>query len=158
VFHRILVATDGSEHAGRALREAIDLAKCNNAKLTVMTVAVKPSTLVVGGPVVPPLDFGALEEAIETEHRRLLDAAIDEVPQEISVEKLLAHGLPARAILEESRRGRHDLIVLGSRGRGDMGAILLGSVSHRVLHDSRVPVLIIHVDGETSRGGSEAST
>ncbi len=78
--------------------------------------------------------------------------------QEISVEKLLAHGSPAKAILEQARRGRHDLIVLGSRGHGDMGSMLLGSVSHRVLHDSRVPVLVIHVDGETSRGDSEAST
>lgn len=158
MFHRILVATDGSEHARRALSEAIDLAKCSNARLTVMSVAPRPSTLMVGGPVVPPLDFGALEEAIETEHQTLLDAAIDEVPQEISVEKLLAHGSPAKAILEQARRGRHDLIVLGSRGHGDMGSMLLGSVSHRVLHDSRVPVLVIHVDGETSRGDSEAST
>ena len=158
MFHRILVATDGSEHAGRALREAIDLAKCSNARLTVMSVAPRPSTLMVGGPVVPPLDWVAMEEAIEAEHRSVLDAAVHEVPEDVSVERLLAHGSPATAILEQARKGRHDLIVLGSRGHGDMGSMLLGSVSHRVLHDSRVPVLIIHVDGETGRGGSEAST
>lgn len=153
MFHRILVAIDGSEHAKRALHEAIDLARCNNARLTVMTVAMKPSTLLVGGPIVPPLDFAGLDEAIEAEHHRLLDGAIDEVPQDISVERLLAHGSPARAILDQARGGRHDLIVLGSRGLGGVGAMVLGSVSHKVLHDSRVPVLVIHVEEEAENRG-----
>jgi nucleotide-binding universal stress UspA family protein len=152
VFHRILVAIDGSEHARRALGEAIDLAKCANAKLTVMTVAIKPSTLLVGGPIVPPLDFAGLDEAIEAEHARLLDEAIEQVPHDISVERLLAHGSPARAILEQARQGGHDLVVVGSRGLGGVGAMVLGSVSHKVLHDSRVPVLVIHVEEEAQGG------
>lgn len=146
MFHRILVAIDGSEHAHRALLEAADLAELNNARLTVMTVCQKPSGLLVGGPVVPTVDLRGLDEALEREHQQLLESSLEEIPQDVSVVKILAHGSPASAILEQARSGEHDLIVLGSRGRGSMTALLLGSVSHQVMQRSSIPVLVIHTD------------
>jgi nucleotide-binding universal stress UspA family protein len=153
VFHRILVAIDGSEHAQRALGEAIDLAQLSNARLTVMTVHQKPSTLLVGGPVVPPVDMRSLDEALQEEHERLLESAIAQVPQEVSVVKVLAHGVPASAIVKQARNDGNDLIVLGSRGRGEVASMLLGSVSHQVLQRSVVPVLVVHVDRDAEAGG-----
>jgi nucleotide-binding universal stress UspA family protein len=150
VFHRILVAIDGSEHAQRALREAADLAKLSNAKLTVMTVCQKPSALLVGGPVVPPIDMRSLDEALQREHQQLLESALEEIPRDVSVVKVLVQGSPAGAILEQARKGEHDLIVLGSRGRGGMTAMLLGSVSLHVMQRSRVPVLVTHTDEESA--------
>jgi nucleotide-binding universal stress UspA family protein len=144
VFHRILVAMDGSADAARGLHEAIDLAKACNAQLTVISVSPRPSALLLGGPVVPAIDIGALEEAIRAEHEQLLDGAIAEVPHDVSVVRVLVQGLPARSILEQARKGDHDLIVMGSRGRGEVRSMLLGSVSHEVLHDSPVPVLVVH--------------
>jgi nucleotide-binding universal stress UspA family protein len=148
MFHRILVAIDGSEHAQRALSEAIDLAKLAHAKLTVISVHQRPSTLLVGGPVVPPIDLAGLEAAVEREHEQLLGRAIEQVPQEVSVVKVLAEGPPAPAIVAQARKDDSDLIVLGSRGRGEMASMLLGSVSHQVLQRSGVPVLIVHVEAD----------
>lgn len=157
MFHRILVAIDGSEHAHRALREAIDLAKLSNAKLTVMTVHQRPSTLLVGGPVVPPVDMRGLDEALEREHEQLLESALEEVPQDVSVVKVLAQGSPASAILEQARKDESDLIVLGSRGHGEVASMLLGSVSHQVLQRSGTPVLVVHVEGD-AEAAAEATT
>ena len=53
-----------------------------------------------------------------------------------------------QAVLEQIERGRHDLVVLGSRGRGTVRSALLGSVSHYVLHRSAIPVLIVSAAAE----------
>jgi len=47
------------------------------------------------------------------------------------------------AILDKAREYKADLIVMGSRGLGQIGGLILGSVSERVLHGARVPVLIV---------------
>lgn len=148
VFHRILVAIDGSEHAQRALSEAIDLAQLAKAKLTVISAHQLPSALFAGGPVAPPIDLGKLERALQREHEQLLEAAVQQVPQDVSVVKVLAEGSPAQAILARAREDDSDLIVLGSRGRGGVASMLLGSVSHQVLQRSGVPVLVVHVEGD----------
>ncbi|HEV3094884.1 MAG TPA: universal stress protein [Solirubrobacteraceae bacterium] len=156
MFHRILVAIDGSEHARRALHEAIDLAALGNAKLTIVSVYQRPSTLLIGGPVVPSIDMGALEEAMRREHEQLLDGAVEQAPQDVSVVKVLAEGPAGPAILAQARKDDSDLIVIGSRGRGEMASMLLGSVSHQVLQQSGVPVLVVHVeaDAQIARAGA----
>jgi nucleotide-binding universal stress UspA family protein len=143
MFHKILVAIDGSDDADRGLHEAIDLARSNNAQLTILSVCPKPVSLMLGGPVVPPIDVRAVEQAMKDEHERMLEEAVSEVPDDVSVVKVMAQGTPARAILELAGRGDYDLLVLGSRGRGDVSAMVLGSVSHQVLHHSPIPVLVI---------------
>ena len=62
----------------------------------------------------------------------------------MSVTTRLLDGDPARELLRAARDGDHDVLVMGSRGRGRMTAALLGSVSNRVMHDAEIPVIVIH--------------
>jgi nucleotide-binding universal stress UspA family protein len=146
MFRNILVAVDGSAHADRALSEAIDIARGSNARLTIMTAVTEPHT-----GVTMALAAGAaagLGPALMREAERIVRAAADRVPADVSVTTILTEKPIRSAILERIREGNHDLVVMGSRGRGTVRSAVLGSVSHHVLHHSPVPVLIVHADPE----------
>jgi nucleotide-binding universal stress UspA family protein len=99
------------------------------------------------GPVAP-LPQTAVDEfvaGVRSEAQAIADEAKQAIPAEVKAEVLVIDAAPAEALLDQAAAGGHDLIVVGSRGRGDAGSFLLGSVSHAVLHHSRVPVLIVHV-------------
>ena len=145
MFRNILVAIDGSAHAERALAEAADLAQRSNATLTVMTSVPDPSSWLLSGAAYSGgVDFENLARESEQEYVKLLDDAVEGLPADLSVTKLLARGRPGHAILDRLHSGDHDLVVMGSRGRGEVRAVLLGSVSHQVLNASPAAVLIVH--------------
>jgi nucleotide-binding universal stress UspA family protein len=144
MFHNILVAVDGSPEAERALTQAIDLAASEHTRLTLITGAPKaPATAYVGpsSGAVAGIDADALKSA-EADLRR----ARDRVPADIPVTTILTDKPIRTALIEQIDRGRHDLIALGSRGRGAVRAALLGSVSHYMLNHSPIPVLIARRD------------
>lgn len=151
MFRRLLVAVDGSAHAERALVEAIDLAQATHGTLTLLTVVADPSGWALSGMYLVSVDAAGLAQETMAAHARVLERAIGRVPQCVSVTRLLIHGSPGPAIVEQAERGAHDLIVMGSRGRSEVGSLVLGSVSHHVVHGSAIPVLICH--GEPSAGG-----
>jgi nucleotide-binding universal stress UspA family protein len=144
MFRNILVAVDGSPDADQALAEAIDLAESQHARLTLFSaVAAPPAAAYIGA-------GGAVAATVardaETETETILSAAVERVPAGVSVTKVLS-GDPVRpALIEQIKEGAHDLVVMGSRGRGAVRSVLLGSVSHYVLHHSPAPVLIVHAE------------
>lgn len=146
MFKSILVAVDRSAHARAALIEAADIARTQAASLTVMTVySTRPAwpALYPAGIDQETLDAAIAE--VRGEAQAVLDEAVAALPEGFCARQLTVEGTPAEAILTEAQQGGHDLIVVGSRGHGDAASILLGSVSHQVLHHSRVPVLVVHV-------------
>jgi nucleotide-binding universal stress UspA family protein len=145
VFRNVLVAFDGSAHAAEALTQAVDLVQCSNARLTVLTSVPDGRAWGLGmAGVTAAVDVDELEQQVQAEYRRLLDRAVDALPPDLPVTKVLARGRPANAIVARVRSARHDLVVMGSRGRGDIRSLVLGSVSHEVLHTSPAAVLVVH--------------
>ena len=80
------------------------------------------------------------------ETETLLRRAAEAVPDDLPVSTVLSSAPARPALLEQIKSGRHDLVVMGSRGRGAVRSLLLGSVSHFVLHHSPIPVLIVHAE------------
>ena len=139
MFLNILVAVDGSPSSRRALDHAVDLARALNAKLTLITVAPPISHYV-------PL-AGVSGETMRSELDRwakgILDEAAVAVPDDVIVHRVQPTGHPGPKILEELERGRYDLVVLGSRGRGRAQEGLLGSVNSYLHFHARVPLLSV---------------
>ncbi len=144
MFRNILVSVDGSPHAEKALAEAVDLASCTRARLTILTSVPRPP----GWASTPATAVAAeqLGQDLEREAAAILRAAVDRVPNEIPVTKILTHKPIRDALTEQIKGGDHDLLVVGSRGRGAITASLFGSVSHHALHHCPVPVLVVHCD------------
>ena len=142
MFRDILVAVDGSTHADEALAQAIDLAESERTRLTLIAGVPGLPPAVYVGPSGPA--FAVMQDDARSSAEAVLRRARDRVPDDLPVTTILTDEPIRPALIEQIERGGHDLIVMGSRGRGAIRAALLGSVSHYVLHHSSIPVLIVH--------------
>jgi nucleotide-binding universal stress UspA family protein len=142
MFRNILVSVDGSPHADRALNEAIDLASLSGARLTILTGIRRPSSWAYSPATVATC--ASLEADFEREAKQVLTDAVGRVPETVPVTTVLTHEPIREALLHRVDAGHHDLLVMGSRGRGALSASLLGSVSHYALNHCPIPVLIMH--------------
>jgi len=144
MFASVLVAWDGSSHAKRALAEAVDIARTQSASLTLLTVATRvpvwPSPYVVP---VPEADLLKAAEQLVAEGQEL-------VPEDVQSSARAVVGHPGTELLGQAATAKHDLIAMGSRGRGPVLSAVLGSTSHFVLNHGHVPTLIVHAGGEGS--------
>ncbi len=141
MFHNILVAVDGSPDADEALAHAVDLAESEHTRLTLMTADAQ----------IPPTAYltpaiSALVAETHADAQAILRRARDRVPEDVPVTTILTDQPIRAALMRQIRAGRHDLVALGSRGRGAVRSVLLGSVSHYVLNHSPVPVLVVHAE------------
>jgi nucleotide-binding universal stress UspA family protein len=138
MFRSILVAVDGSQAASKALEEAIELARESGARLTLISVAV-PFRWRLPSPYMAPFPS---EGELALEAQEVADRAAALVPDDVPVSTVVRSGPTAKAILDRVEQGEHDLVVMGSRGLGLAGSLLVGSVGRAVLAHSPVPVLI----------------
>src|SRR5579883_1234297 len=132
---RILLATDGSPHALRAAAWTARMAReCRDVDVVVVHVGHLPA-----------LALGGVVEGLERAGRAILDRTVREAFPEgtARVTTVYRTGEPAGEIVRAAEELRADLIVVGSRGLGQIGGLILGSVSERVLHGARCPVLVV---------------
>jgi nucleotide-binding universal stress UspA family protein len=143
MFHKILVAVDGSRHADQALTQAIDLAQREHSRLTLITA---PAQLPGIAYLMRGASIGMLIADADADAETILRQARHRVPDDLPVTTVLTAQPIRLALIREVKNGRHDLVVMGSRGRGAVRSALLGSVTQFVLHHSPVPVLIVRAE------------
>ncbi|ABP96148.1 MULTISPECIES: universal stress protein [Metallosphaera] len=140
MFKHILVAFDGSENAKRALNVAVDLSKKYEAKLDVVEVVDTSVLLGAGiGPVPPDVI-----ESLYNKARADIESAKKIADQAgVKAEGVIVEGDPATAIMDYASKNGVDLIVTGSRGLSTIKRMFLGSVSSRIIHEAKMPVLVV---------------
>jgi nucleotide-binding universal stress UspA family protein len=140
----MLVATDGSPHAVRAAELAARLVReFREAEVVLVNVGHIPA-MTFGDLADGVVNLSVLEGSLEQAGRAILNEAeriFDKTG--VQVTRVFGHGEPSVEILAKAREHKVDLIVMGNRGLGQIGGLILGSVSERVLHGAHIPVLIV---------------
>jgi nucleotide-binding universal stress UspA family protein len=139
-YPRILVAIDETPAAAFALRHVVPYALDQNSQLTLVSVATHPPSFAAAAGVSPR----QLADQIEREAATHLREVAASLPETLPVTTLLRHGDPAEEILALLDEQPFDLLCMGARGRGRVTGAVLGSVSTAVLHNSPVPVVVLH--------------
>lgn len=135
MFERILLSVDGSEHAKRAGEITADLAALVGASVTVAHVQDMPKAWAIDfDPTVAWSDSEIVDDVV----RELKDRGIDAIG-----EVRLPRTSVAREIIDLAGEIDASLIVMGTRGLSDGEALFLGSVSHKVAHLARCPVMFV---------------
>ena len=147
MYQHILIATDGSGLATKAVEHGLALAKQDNARVTVITVTEPWSPADIAHEVRQgrPDPIGRFEELAEASAQKILDAAI---------QRGAAHGVtcdvihvkdkhPAEGIIGTANAQGCDLIVMASHGRRGVSRLVLGSKAYEILSHCKVPALIV---------------
>jgi nucleotide-binding universal stress UspA family protein len=143
-YRKILVAVDGSAASAKGLREAIRLAKSENARLFILHVVdefqafVPLDAMPAGVDLLPMLKEGG--QKVLDRAKRVADAA--RVKSTPLLREMLS-GPAAGPIVREARKLRADLIVLGTHGRRGVRRMVLGSDAEQVVRLASVPVLLV---------------
>jgi nucleotide-binding universal stress UspA family protein len=136
-FKKILVGIDGSENSKRAAIAAANLAELFKGSVTLVSV-VKPGEYSLA------VEDKAFLENLKEFHMDLVQAASDDIKREgIEIETIIELGTPWKELTRLAHDGQYDLIVVGSRGVGQVAEFLIGSNSTRVVQHSSVPVLVV---------------
>ncbi len=144
MFNRIVVGTDGSETAGEAVRQAIDLAKLSGATLSLVSAYAPIKSRQVGdekleAPTDVQYEIGPREDV-----NLVLDAAAASAKKDgIEVQTHPVEGDPAEGILNVAEQTKADLIVVGNKGMAGARRFLLGSVPNKVSHHAPCSVIIV---------------
>ena len=140
---RILVAVDGSAPANRAVAYAITLARSSDDALIILVNVQGPETLEVSD-VSAVMSRNADRKLVERRSKTALRKAVQICRDaEVKFETRVELGPIATSINRVARLLDVDQIVIGSRGLGAVGRLVLGSVTTKVAHLARVPVTLV---------------
>jgi nucleotide-binding universal stress UspA family protein len=137
MYEKLLVAVDHSKATEHVLSAARDLASLSHGEVWVLHLRERE--------VMPRAGL------IETETSDEAQADVDRTVEELTRAGIKAHGVvrstiygyAAREIVEDAKSLDVGVIVMGSRGRGDLAGLVLGSTAHKVIHLADRPVLVV---------------
>ncbi|HEX5610443.1 MAG TPA: universal stress protein [Solirubrobacterales bacterium] len=144
MFTRIVVGTDGSDSAGQAVAQAVELAKLNGAQLSIVSAYAPVSARRLQGerdeaPADVQYEIGPREDV-----NLVLDAAAAEARQAgVEVQTHPVEGDPADGIIDVAEQIKADLIVVGNKGMSGARRYFLGSVPNNVSHHAPCSVIIV---------------
>lgn len=141
MYKKIMVPLDGSDQAENALIQAIQLAKVMNSTITLYHVI----------PLLPPYvndGFGGAYQQVYQDLQITGEDILEKAQQKYSLEGVpldskIIWGNAAEEICREAEKENYDLVVMGSRGLGEIKGFIMGSVSNRVVRYAKCPVLIV---------------
>ena len=154
MFNKIVWATDGSEPADRALEFARSLAAESGGELLAVHCIELTGPAKGGGAYPTHANEKELEEKIE---RQVSDLSHDGVRASLQ-SAVTAVGGAAHVVSDIARDAGADVIVVGTRGRTALSGLLLGSVTHRLLHIAHCPVLAVPRPEHSDAGSGSAAT
>lgn len=134
---QIGVAVDGSDEAEQALAAGIALSEKSGAALRVITAFQR---LPFGGVATGALASASANDALRTELQTIHEDAVGAARARVRVEGRFREGSADDVLLEESKD--LDVLVVGSRGYGPIGAVLMGSATAALAHGSAAPILV----------------
>jgi len=142
-YQKILLTTDFSEYSKVAIPHAVEMARRFGAELLVLHVLE---------PLLTPVDFAwgpiALSEDWEEQRTRhsqkfMEEWVASELPSDLKVTPILAHGTPIREICHTVREKNIDLLVMATHGQTGISHALFGSTTEKVVRRSPVPVITV---------------
>jgi nucleotide-binding universal stress UspA family protein len=149
MFERILIATDGSKFGEKAAKVGIELAKLSGGKVIIVYVAdINKYTSSAGlispfGGVSPDAIDVVVESIREAGEKATLHVSDLARASDVTSDRLIVEGNPPSEILRIAEDDKIDVIVMGSIGKTGLEKFLMGSVAEKVVHDSKLPVLIV---------------
>ena len=146
MYRHILIPTDGSELAEHAVTNGLSLAKSVGAKVTVMIVEEPEPIWLPFAERRELEELGKYTEQIKIYAASALNRAVDAAKQAgVTCDTVqVKHAQPYQAIIATATDLGCDLIVMASHGRSGLSAVVLGSVTNKVLTHTKIPVLVCH--------------
>ncbi len=150
MYNKILITTDGSEHAERASKHALWISSQSKADIFVLNVfEVYTPTLAVPFSTIPGSNED-MYEPLKKEGEKIAEDFIEKMKStegfesdEIEIKMIVREGKPHHEILKTVEELDIDLIVMGASGRHGFDRIALGSVTERIVRSSKIPVMVV---------------
>jgi nucleotide-binding universal stress UspA family protein len=144
LFSKVLVATDFSENANRAVDYAVDLAEKLHASVTILNVVQNKLPFGMSGAEIAVVRGEDYLLGVKRVNEGKIASSIEKFKKQhnsLSISSIVKIGNPVQEILSEAKK--FDILVIGHKGESNLLMQFTGTTSERILHSAKIPVLVI---------------